>query len=167
MWNLSYHPSSLPKDHEIHFLLPVCIVFVSALRLFFRPYSAQVIRSSKKPQSKSESFVRFTDEHNQQFQIESKYVAAIKPPPPNPDGDKTTGNAKYQIILTEDNKYQVKVAYTPEMPERVTQRYYLIKRMDGRDLTIPHVYVLKIDPMTKKDLYDEPDPQFIDRFDYR
>ncbi|MGY8653468.1 MAG: hypothetical protein ACKVJX_07565 [Verrucomicrobiia bacterium] len=131
------------------------------------PYSAQVIRSSKKPQSKSESFVRFTDEHNQQFQIESKYVAAIKPPPPNPDGDKTTGNAKYQIILTEDNKYQVKVAYTPEMPERVTQRYYLIKRMDGRDLTIPHVYVLKIDPMTKKDLYDEPDPQFIDSFDYR
>ena len=37
MWNLSYRPSSLPKDHEIHFLLPVCIVFVFALRLFFRP----------------------------------------------------------------------------------------------------------------------------------
>mgnify|MGYP000889315166 CR=1 FL=1 len=97
-------------------------------------------------------------------------MAAIKPPPPNPDGDKTTGNAKYQIILTDENPYQVKVAYTPEKPSRVTQRYYDVKRMDGRDLKIPRVYVMKIEPRTKKDLYEEPDPQFIDsidRFNFR
>ena len=131
------------------------------------PYSAHVIRSTKKPQSKSESFVRFKDEHNQQFQVESKYVDAIKPPPPNPDGDETAGNTKYQIILTDDNPYQVKVAYTPEMPNRVTQRYYDVKRTDGRELKIPHIYVMKIEPKSKKDLYDDPDPQFIEKFNYR
>lgn len=131
------------------------------------PFSAHVMRSSKKPQSKSESFVRFTDERNQQFQIEAQYVQAIKPPPPNPDGKTTESSDNYQIILTEGNPYQVEVAYTPEMPQRVTQKYYLIKRMDGREAKIPRVYVTKIEPKTKKDLYDDPDPQFIQKFDYR
>lgn len=131
------------------------------------PFSTHIMRSETKPQKKSENFVRFRDEHDQQFQIEAKYVQSVKPPPPNPEGNPADSIGKYQIILTEDNPYRVKVAYTPEKPNRVSQKYYLIKRMDGREAKIPEVYVSQIESKTKKDLYDEPDDQFTDRFEFR
>lgn len=131
------------------------------------PYSSGVIRSQKKPQKKSESVLRFADEHGQRFQIESVYVESIKPPPPGSQALGTEANANYQINLTATNIYGVRVAYTPEKPVRTTQRYYLVKRLDGRELKVPDVYVTGIEAKTKKDLYEDADPQFIEKFSYR
>ena len=131
------------------------------------PYSSGVVRSQKKPQKQSESVVRFVDEHGQQFQIESRFVESIKAPPPGSEALGAQANANYQINLTATNTYGVRVAYTPKKPVRGSQKYYVVKRLDGRELKIPDVYVADIEPKTKKDLYDDPDPQFIEKFSYR
>lgn len=131
------------------------------------PYSSGVIRSQKKPSRQSESVLRFVDEHGQRFQIESRYVESIKAPPPGSQAVGAEANANYQINLTATNIYGVRVAYTPEKPVRATQRYYLLRRLDGRELKVPDVYVAGIESKTKKDLYEDPDPQFIEKFSYR
>ncbi len=131
------------------------------------PFSTRVLRSQKKPQLKSESVVRFRDEKGQQFQIEADIVKGIKPPPPNPSGDPDAANSKYQIILSETNRYGVQVAFTPEKPVRVTHRYYLIKRMDGRPAKIAQMYVTSIEPRKKKYIYETIDPTFTEKFDFR
>ena len=131
------------------------------------PYSSRVLRSQKKPRKTSEAVLRFVDEHGQQFQIESRYVESIKPPPPGADAFGADGNANFQINLTATNIYGVNVAFTPEKPVRAIQRFYLVKRLDGRELKVPEVYVSEIEAKTNKDLYDDPDPQFIEKFNYR
>lgn len=131
------------------------------------PYSTSVVQAQKRPQSKSKPVLRFNDENGQQFQIETKYVEAVKPPPPGDEAATLGVNANYQIILTKTNIYGVHVAYTPSKPMRATQKYYLVKRMDGRELEIPSVYVEDIEAKTKDDVYEDPDPQFRKDFEYR
>jgi len=131
------------------------------------PYSTSIVQAQKRPQSRSKPVLRFSDENGQQFQIETKYVESVKPPPPREAGSTLGVNANYQIVLTKTNIYGVQVAYTPTKPVRATQKYYLVKRMDGRELEIPTVYVEDIEAKTKDDVYEDPDPQFRKKFEYR
>ncbi len=131
------------------------------------PYSSKTLKSQTRPHSRTQSEIRFKDETGRQYQIEAKYVESIKPPPDTGNNAIGAPVANYQINLTETNIYHVRVAYTPEKPQRVSQKYLVIKRPDGRDLMIPSDYVIDYEAKRKKDLYEDPDPQFRKTFEYR